>query len=409
MTDSHTPTTPDVLSPAQLGPITLRNRIIKAATWEGMAPKGLVSQELIDYHLAPTQGGIGMTTVAYLAVAPEGRTEKNQIHWRPEALPGLRQLTESIHKTGAKVSAQIGHAGPVSDPSSTKYPALAPSFSMNMLGLRPNRVATKDDITRITRQHAEAAKMARDVGFDAVEIHLGHNYFASSFLSPGINRRKDEYGGSLANRAKVARGVMEAVSEAVGGEVAILAKLNMEDGAKSGIQVDESLQTALWLEQDGTLDALELTAGSSLLNPLYLFKGGAPVREFAKNQHNPLLNLGLRMVGRFFMREYEYEPLYFMETAKQFRRELKLPMVLLGGVTDRDGMDTAMEEGYDFVAMGRALLREPDLIQKIAANPATASQCIHCNRCMPTIYKGTYCPEIPGIKAPRPALPLSVI
>lgn len=390
-----TPNTPDVLSPAKLGPVTLRNRVIKAATWEGSAPGGLVSDELIEYHLAPSRGGVGMTTVAYLAVAPEGRTEMNQIHWRPEALPGLQRLTDAIHKTGAKASAQIGHAGPVSDPSSTKVPALAPSFSINMLGLRPNQVATKEDITRITRLHADAAKQARDVGFDAVEIHLGHNYFASSFLSPGLNKRKDEYGGTLENRAKVARGVLEAVREAVDGDVAVLAKLNMEDGAKSGIQLDESLQTAKWIEADGTLDALELTAGSSLLNPMYLFKGGVPLREFAKNQHNPLLNLGMRMFGRAFLREFPYKPLYFIEQAKAFQRELSLPLVLLGGVVDKAGMDTAMAEGFEYVAMARALLREPDLINRIREDSATPSLCIHCNLCMPTIYTGTHCPEIP--------------
>ncbi len=336
-----------------------------------------------------------MTTVAYLAVAPEGRTERNQTYWRPEALPGLQKLTDAVHKTGAKVSAQIGHAGPVSDASSTGLYSFAPSKRFNPLGLRFDRAATHDDIRRITQQHADAAKMARDVGFDCVEIHLGHNYFASSFLSPGINKRRDEFGGSLENRAKVARGVAEAVREAVDGEIAVIAKLNMEDGARSGIQVEESLQTAKWLEQDGTLDALELTAGSSLVNPMYLFKGGSPVREFAKAQHSPLLRLGIGVFGAAFLRKFPYTPLYFLEQAKLFREELSMPVILLGGVTDKEGMDTAMAEGFEFVAMARALLREPDLITRIREDASTKSLCIHCNRCMPTIYTGTRCPEIP--------------
>lgn len=386
---------PDPLAPAQLGPITLRNRIIKAATFEGATPNDLVSDALIEYHAAPARGGVGMTTVAYLSSSPEGRTSGDQIYWRPAALPGLQRLTDAIHRTGAKISAQIGHAGPVADPSSTGYPSLAPSPSFNMLGLRPNRVATRDDIERITRQHAEGARMARDVGFDAVEIHLGHNYLASSFLSPGLNRRKDEYGGSLENRARLAREILEGVRAAVGSDVAVLAKLNIEDGARGGIQIDESLETARLIEADGTLDALELTAGSSLLNPMYLFTGDVPVREFAAAQHNPLLRLGLGVFGSLFLRKYRYRPLYFLEQAKQFQRELRIPLVLLGGVTDRDGMDRAMAEGFSFVAMGRALLREPDLINRIRQDPSTKSLCIHCNRCMPTIYSGTRCTEIP--------------
>ncbi|MBO9577757.1 MAG: NADH:flavin oxidoreductase [Microbacteriaceae bacterium] len=379
-----------------LGPVALRNRVIKAATWEGMAPGGLVSDELIEYHLAVARGGVGMTTVAYLAVAPEGRTERDQIHWRPEALPGLRRLTEAVHAAGAKVSAQIGHAGPVSDASSTGLGTLAPSRSFNPLGMRFNRAATRADVDRITRQHAEAARMAVDVGFDCVEVHLGHNYFASSFLAPDLNRRRDEFGGSLFNRAKVARGVVAAVRAAVGDQAAVIAKLNMEDGARTGIRLAESLQTARWLSDDGCLDALELTAGSSLRDPMFLFKGGAPVREFAAAMHSPIMRAGLRLVGKRFLKAYPYAPLYFLEQAKRFQEVVNIPLILLGGVVDRAGMDTAMGEGFGYVAMARALLREPDLVNRIAADASTPSLCIHCNRCMPTIYTGTRCPERPA-------------
>lgn len=386
---------PDPLAPATLGPITLRNRVIKAATWEGMAPGALVSDQLIDYHLAVARGGVGMTTVAYLAVAPEGRTERNQIYWRPEALPGLTRLTEAIHATGAKVSAQIGHAGPVSDASSTRLYSLAPSKSFNPLGFRFNREATPEEIVRITRQHADAAKMARDVGFDCIEVHLGHNYFASSFLAPDLNRRKDEYGGSLANRAKVARGAVEAVRTAVGDDVAVIAKINLEDGARKGIQLDEAIQTVKWLEADGHLDALEMTAGSSLRDPMYLFKGGAPVKEFAAGMSTPVMRFGMGVFGKWFLKEYPWTPLYFLDKAKQVQAELStLPLILLGGVVDKAGMDTAMAQGFGYVAMARALLREPDLINRITAEATTRSLCVHCNRCMPTIFSGTHCPEI---------------
>src|SRR5690606_9766059 len=131
------------------------------------------------------------------------------------------------------------------------------------------------------------------------------------------------------------------------------------------------------LEADGHLDALVLTGGSSLLNPMYLFRGDAPVREFADTQA-PMQRLGLRLLGRAFLRSYPYEPLYFLEYARQFRAALSMPLVLLGGVTDRTGIDTAMREGFEFVAMARALLREPDLVGRIRAEPATRSLCIHC-------------------------------
>ena len=291
-------TTPasDAFAPATLGPITLRNRIIKAATYEGLSRRGLVTQELIDFHRGPAAGGVGMTTVAYCAVAKDGRTDRNQILWRDEALPGLRALTDAVHREGAAISAQIGHGGPVAEARSNRSPALAPSKRLNTTAFNVSRPASSQDLARVVAAHADAARMAERAGFDAVEVHLGHNYLASSFLSPKLNRRKDEYGGSLLNRARFARDLARAVREAVGGRLAVIAKLNMEDGARGGFALPESVQVAQWLEQDGTVDALELTAGSSLLNPMYLFRGDAPLRDFAAVMPQPI-RLGVHLFG----------------------------------------------------------------------------------------------------------------
>jgi 2,4-dienoyl-CoA reductase-like NADH-dependent reductase (Old Yellow Enzyme family) len=384
---------PDVFAPAKLGPITLRNRIIKAATFEGATPDALVTDELIEYHRLPAAGGVGMTTVAYCAVSPGGRTEGRQIWMRPEAVAGLLQLSDAIHAEGAAISAQIGHAGPVADARSNKAKALAPVRFFNPIAMRFAKKATADDIRDVIAAHADAARFAIEAGFDAVEIHLGHNYFCSSFLSPLINRRDDEFGGSLPNRAKVARGVVMAVRKAVKDQIAVTAKLNMSDGVRGGIGVDEALTTAKWLQDDGGLDAIELTAGSSLLNPMYLFRGDAPVKEFA-NAFKPPVRWAVRMLGKNFLRQYPYRDAYLLEHARKFRAELTMPLILLGGITNRETMDLAMAEGFQFVAMARALLAEPDLISRIAADGdrhTVQSACTHCNQCMPTIYSRTHC------------------
>ncbi|MDT5181284.1 MAG: hypothetical protein QOJ95_5482 [Mycobacterium sp.] len=383
----------DVFGEAKLGPVTLRNRIIKAATFEAATPDALVTDDLITYHRLPAAGGIGMTTVAYCAVTPGGRTDGWQLWMRPEAVPGLRRLTDAIHAEGAAISAQIGHAGPVANSRTNKAKAYAPVRFFNPLSMRFAKKATSADIDDITAAHANAARLAIESGFDAVEVHLGHNYLASSFLSPLINRRTDEFGGSLENRAKVARGLVRAVRQAVGDRIAVTAKLNMSDGVRGGISLEESLQTAKWLEEDGGLDALELTAGSSLLNPLYLFRGDAPIKEFA-GAFKPPLRWGIRMTGKKFLREYPYREAYLMDQAKQFRAELAMPLILLGGITNRETMNLAMAEGFDFVAMGRAVLAEPDLINRIKnedAEHAVRSLCTHCNKCMATIYSRTHC------------------
>jgi len=344
-------------------------------------------------------GGVGMTTVAYCAVSQGGRTDGKQLWMRPEALPGLRRLTEAVHAEGAAISAQIGHAGPVADARSNKATALAPVRFFNPIAMRFAKHADINDINDVIAAHASAARFAIDSGFDAVEIHLGHNYLASSFLSPLVNRRTDEFGGSLENRAKVARGIVLAVRREVErlgpAPIAVTAKLNMADGVRGGISIEESLQTAKWLQDDGGLDALELTAGSSLLNPMYLFRGDAPLKEFAAT-FSPPLRWGMLMTGKKFLREYPYRDAYLLRDAQQFRNELTLPLILLGGITNRESMDLAMAEGFEFVAMGRALLAEPDLINRIKTDGdahSVKSVCTHCNKCMPTIYSRTVCVE----------------
>ena len=384
------PPVPDAFAPAALGPITLRNRTIKAATYEGLSRRGRVTRELIDFHRAPAAGGVGMTTVAYCAVSKDGRTDRNQITWQDDALPGLRALTDAVHAEGAAISAQIGHGGPVADARSNRTPALAPSRRLNTTAFNVAQAATPADLQRVVAAHAEAARRAEQVGFDAVEVHLGHNYLASAFLSPRLNRRKDSYGGGLLHRARVARDIARAVHDAVGGRLAVVAKLNMEDGARGGFELPESLQVAQWLEQDGSVDALELTAGSSLLNPMYLFRGDAPLRDFAAVMPQPI-RLGVRLVGRRILRSYPYEDAYLREQALQVRAAVRLPLVFLGGVTTRPVIEQAMRDGFQFVAMGRALLREPDLVSRMQTDGRTPSLCTHCNRCMPTNYTGTRC------------------
>ena len=377
---------------AKLGPLTIKNRIIKAATFEGRAPKGEVTQDLIDFHVQMAEGGVGMTTVAYLAVAPEGRTDRNCVLLSDaENVAKLQKLTSAVHAAGAKISAQVGHAGPVANSRSNRVPTLSPSGGRSPLGM-VSREATEADLERILIAFTESARNAVDAGFDCIELHLGHGYLLSSFMSPKANTRTDAYGGSLEARSLYPRKVVEAVKEVIGDDVALTAKISMRDGTKGGIELEDSIPTAKLLEADGHLDALVLTAGSSLNNPMYLFRGKAPRKEFAATLPQPL-KLGFKIVGRHFMPDYPYEEAYFMPMASQFREALTMPLVLLGGVANAATIEQGLNAGFEFVAMGRALLAEPDLLLRYEAGTSTTSKCTHCNRCMPSIYTGTRCTE----------------
>jgi len=379
---------PDAFAAVQLGPITLRNRIIKAATFEGMTGGNRIPGKLIEFHRSVAAGGVGMSTLAFMGVSADGRGAPNELVPDADNVGDLRKLADAVHSEGAALSGQIGHAGAVG--ASAGLPGLSPSRFFSPVALRRTKAMQPTDFERIPEAFAETALRLANSGFDAIEIHLGHGYLLSEFLSPGLNRRTDQWGGSLENRARFPRQVIRRVREAVGPEIALLAKLNMADGAAQGLWLDESIAVARMLEADGAIDAIELTGGSSLQNPMYLFRGEAPIGEMA-GAFPPYLRWGFKLAAGRFLRDYPFEEMFFLPYARQFREALRMPLVLLGGITCRDSVLRAMEEGFDFAAMGRALLREPNLVNEMQAGRSRASLCVQCNKCMATIYKGTRC------------------
>ncbi|MEO3758269.1 NADH:flavin oxidoreductase [Mycobacterium sp. B14F4] len=377
-------------TPMALGPLTLKNRFIKAATFEGRMPRGEVTDELVEFHTEVACGGAAMTTVAYCAVSPDGRVHRDTMVRDARRAAALRRLTDAVHAHDALVCAQIGHAGLVANTRSNRMPTLAPStrFSAPAMGLV--RAATTGQLDRVLDDFGEAARNAVDAGFDAIEVHLGHGYLLSSFMSPNLNKRRDRFGGDTVRRAELARRVLERVRARAGDSVAVTAKFNMDDGVRGGLWLTDSLPTARLIESDGHVDALELTGGSSLLNPMYYFRGEVPMAEFIASQP-AVVGLGLRVVGRRMFRTYPFEEAFFLPLARQFREALSMPLILLGGVNTMSTVSNALADGFEFVAMARALLREPELVNKFRAGSAREGLCVHCTKCMATIYDGTRC------------------
>ncbi|WP_227999856.1 NADH:flavin oxidoreductase [Mycolicibacterium sp. P1-5] len=381
-----------------LGPLTLKNRFIKAATFEGRMPRDEVTQELIDFHVEVARGGAAMTTVAYCAVSPGGRVHRDTMVLDQRRAAALRRLTDAVHGDGALVCAQIGHAGLVANTRSNRAKTLAPSTRLSAPAMALVRGATVEQLDRVIDDFGAAARNAVEAGFDAVELHLGHGYLLSSFFSPNLNKRTDRFGGDTVRRAELARRVAERVRAEVGDRIAVTAKFNMDDGVRGGFWLTESMPTAQLLESDGHLDALELTGGSSLLNPMYYFRGDVPMAEFIASQP-ALVGLGLRLIGNRMFRTYPFEEAFFLPLARQFRDALTMPLILLGGVNTMDTVDAALAEGFEFVAMARALLRDPLLITKFRDGSTREGLCVHCTKCMATIYDGTRCVlRVPGIQ-----------
>ena len=374
--------------PARLGPIELRNRTIKCGTNEGMSRNGLVTDRLVAWHREFAAGGVGMTTLAYCSVSPEGRTFRDQIWLREEALPGLRRFTEAMHAEGATASIQLGHAGWFANPRATGAPPLGPSRTFSPHAQAFSKPAKTADLERLTRDFEDAAKLAVAAGFDALEIHMGHGYLLSQFLSPYNNRRKDEWGGSLENRARFPRQVCRAVRDAAGSDTAVYAKFNMDDGFPGGLTLEEGLQVARWLEEDGSLDALQLTGGRTAKTPMYLMRGDVPLHELIDNEKSWVRRFGMRLFAKSILKAWKFEEAFFLPKAEKFQHELSLPLMLLGGLTRLDTMERAIDRGFAFVALGRALIREPDLVRRMQAGETEAGLCIPCNRCIVEMDKG---------------------
>jgi 2,4-dienoyl-CoA reductase-like NADH-dependent reductase (Old Yellow Enzyme family) len=382
----------NALRPGRIGSLTLRNRIIKTATNEGMAPNGMPSEALARFHGAIAQGGTALCTVAYLAVDPDGRTFGNQMYARPEVLPGLRRVTDTVHAAGAAASIQLTHCGHFSRNREIRGRGpLGPSFAINQYGLMSGVPfgyrMTESEMGATADAFARAALLAREAGFDAVELHFGHGYLLSQFLSPATNRRRDRYGGAIEGRLRFPLAVLRAVRRAVGTEFPILAKTNLSDGFRGGLQIEDAITVAQSLEHDG-IDAIVLSGGFTSRTPFYLMRGDTPLQSMIEVEHNPLQRFLMRWVGPRVMRTYPFEEMFFLEQAREVRKAVKVPLVLLGGIVSADNIEHAMAEGFDFVAMGRALIADPDFVRRMERGEKVRTRCIQCNRCVAEMDRG---------------------
>ncbi len=374
--------TSPVFAPFRLGGLDLRNRIARSAAFEGMAPGGIPSPSLARYHGEVAAGGAALTTVAYASVSMDGRTYAHQISLDlPEARPGLVEVTDAVHREGAAASIQIGHCGYFATPSLTGTRAMGPSAVFNRYGLFYPRVMTEADIDRVTSAFGRAAALSVEAGFDAVEIHAGHGYLLSQFLSPHTNRRLDRWGGSLENRFRMVAHVMRAVRAAVPPGFPVLVKANLSDGFEGGLELPEAILVAGMLEQEGA-DALVLSGGFVSRTPMYIMRGDVPFQDMYRGQTSLVKKAGLLVMGRLLVRSWPFTEAYFLEDARRVREAVRIPLVLVGGIRTLPTMERLVAGGFDLLAMARPLILEPDLPRRMERGEATASHCEPCNRCI---------------------------
>ena len=377
-----------IFTPVTIGPVTLRNRVIRSAAFENMAYGNSPSQDLYDYHVAVARGGVGMTTLAYASVNRSGLSFDGQLWMRPEIVPGLKRITDAVHEAGAKCSIQLGHCGNMTHRATCGCMPVGASSGFNLYSPTFVRGLKVAEIDELVEDFGRAVDLAREAGFDCVEIHAGHGYLISQFLSPYTNHRHDEYGGSLDNRMRLMRRVITRVLEAAGDDLGVVVKMNMHDGFRRGMQEAECLEVARELERLG-VHAIVLSAGFVSKAPMEVMRGAMPLKTLAYYMDLRKfwwLKALVRVFGRVMIPTVPYQEGYFLEDARKFRAAVKLPLIYVGGMVSRQKMEEVLAAGFQGLQMARALVRDTDFINKLHRGEIVRSECRHSNYCIGRMY-----------------------
>ncbi|MDT0574578.1 NADH:flavin oxidoreductase [Croceicoccus sp. F390] len=380
-----------------IGPLTLRNRFIKAATNEGMAKGGIVSRGLSLFHERMAKGGVGMTTVAYCAVSRDGRTFIDQVVLDRNSLDDLKAMTTAIHREGGAICAQLTHAGsftflPKSELATDK--PLTSSGGFNKVGMLSKRwfkqAMNRQQMDDIADEFVIAARLAREAGFDAVELHMGHGYLLSQFVSPVYNKRRDAYGGTIEKRMTYPVEVLTKVLDAVGKELAVLVKFSMTDGVSHGNQIGDGIAIARSVAQAGAHMAV-LSNGLNVESVTATF--GSPLPATSTKAANPIVGLGMKVQRMTAPKNVVFHENYLQEKARRIRAATDMPLAYLGGIQSFDGVEQAMTDGFDAIAMGRILIHDPQIIDRWKNGSHETSGCTTCNQCVTMMYmpSGTHC------------------
>ena len=347
--------------------MTLKNRFVRSATWEGMAGEdGACTPRLIKLIEDLAKGGVGMIITSHAYVGKDGQAGPWQLGiYDDRLMDGLSEMAERVHEHDSRVVLQLAHAGYFANPKLTGQTPLAPT-NVEGLAKGPRKALKKEEIHEIVEAFGEAARRAKGAGFDGVQIHAAHGYLLNQFLSPAFNKREDEYGGAVENRAKAPLQVLQRIRKVVGDNFPILIKMNCEDFLEGGLLLEDTLKACAILEKEG-LDAIELSGGTMISGKYIPFRTGIKTED---------------------------KEAYFRNSAKALKDRVGIPLILVGGNRTFNLGERLVQEGYaDYISMSRPLIREPHLIKRWADGDLEKARCLSDNQCFgPAMAgEGIYC------------------
>lgn len=369
----------------KIGPIKLKNRSIRSAAFEGMSQNHQVTEDLIDYHTQVAKGGIGMTTVAYAGINKSALSFNHQLLLTEESIPDLKKLTDNIHYEGALASIQIGHCGNMANKSLFGLQPLSPSGLINIYGPTFPKKMSLNDIENTIEDFKKAVKIVHRAGFDAVEVHAGHGYLISQFLSPYTNKRKDMYGGSFENRTRFLKEVLTAVKSSLPSNMALIVKMNSYDGFKGGITKEEAIETAKIIEGCGA-HAIIVSGGFVSKAPMYVMRGGIPIKAMAHYIKEPIKSFFVKIVGKFLIPSLKFKEGFFLDDAQKIMKAVSIPVISVGGMNSINTIESTLNKGFQFVAIARALIKNPAFINDLKSENIKKSTCTICNYCVAKMY-----------------------
>ena len=349
-----------VFEPVTINGLELPNRFVRSATWEGMAlDDGSVSEKMIETMAALAKGGVGLIIPGHTYILPEGKAAPRQLGiYKDELVPSLQELTKAIHDNGGKVAVQLAHAGnQTSEAVTGQTPVVVSDYEG--AATEPRKELTTSDLETLIEAFAQAAHRSKEAGFDGIQLHSAHGYLLSQFLSPLNNRRQDNYGGSIENRARIHLEIFRAVRGVVGEDFPVMMKINGNDGSDEGLALEDSIQVGKMMAEAG-LDAVEVSGGPIPLIPKI---------------------------------DSEEKEAFFSSFSKAFKNELDIPVMLIGGLRSLNVAERLLEEGAaDMISLARPLIREPNLVGRWQAGDESKAKCISCNGCvMAGMKKGIHC------------------
>ncbi|TVQ10080.1 MAG: NADH:flavin oxidoreductase [Bacteroidetes bacterium] len=366
----------------------LKNRLVRSATVEGMAdPEGAPTQDLFRLYKRLAKGDVGLIITGAAYVSKDSKLPfYGMAAIRDNNIKRYRDLVEHVHANGARIAMQIVHAGRQTTREAAGTQPIAPSaVEEKVLFVKP-RAMTEDDIERVIEDFSVSARRVKEAGFDAVQIHAAHGYLVNQFLCPHTNRRSDSWGGTLENRMRFVRAIYERCRKEVGKDFPILIKINGNDNMKNGLKTEESALMAEMMSDMG-FDGIEVSCGIGE-DGLSQLRGEVPMEAMLKEwpmyrNKNYLFRLFMKHFGRKMMNTPPLVEAYNRDAARLIKSKVKVPVFLVGGVTDPAAMEDIVKNGdADYISLCRSLIADPGFVELIRSGSKERSRCIHCNLCL---------------------------